>query len=365
MQQFQVRKDKFTDSRLVELASDEDATGLGAGEILVRIDRFGFSANNVTYAAAGDMLGYWQFFPPAGADVDGWGITPVWGFADVVESNVGEVPVGDRLFGYFPPATHLRMTPVKISQQHFVDGAVHRSKLPPGYNGYRRVKAEPGYDPAADNERMLLWPLYVTSFCLWDALTLHNWYEAEQVIIVSASSKTAIGLACALSTDASSPDVIAATSRRNLGFVGRLGLYDAAFCYEAITEIDSGKPAVIVDMSGNRELLRQLAAHLGENMKYCINVGLTHWDETGKPDGILAERSEFFFAPGHIQMRIKDWGPDGFTKKSSAFLQRAIGQSKAWLKLKKIDGLSGLARIYPEVCAGRADPEQGLVIELL
>ena len=59
-----------------------------------------------------------------------------------------------------------------------------------------------------DKERMLLRPLFITGFCLWDALQQNDWYSARQVVIVSASSKTSIGLAYALRDDASSPPVI-------------------------------------------------------------------------------------------------------------------------------------------------------------
>ena len=42
----------------------------GDGEIVVAIDKFALTANNVTYAASGDLLGYWQFYPTA---EDPWG----------------------------------------------------------------------------------------------------------------------------------------------------------------------------------------------------------------------------------------------------------------------------------------------------
>ena len=36
---------------------------LSDGEVRLRVDRVGLSANNVTYAILG-LLRYWQFFPP-------------------------------------------------------------------------------------------------------------------------------------------------------------------------------------------------------------------------------------------------------------------------------------------------------------
>ena len=167
MAEFQVRKDAFTESRIVETAAAEAP---GDGEVTLKIDRFGFTANNITYAAVGEMLGYWQFFPANGNNPEGWGVIPVWGFSVVVESNVEDIQIGERIFGYFPPATYLVVKPEKVSVATFIDSAAHRANLPVGYNTYRRVEAEPGYNTALDNERMLLWPLLITSFCLWDAL---------------------------------------------------------------------------------------------------------------------------------------------------------------------------------------------------
>ena len=364
MTEFQVRKDNISKHRVVAGVPTENAPQLADGKIRAKIERFAFTANNVTYAVTGDRIGYWQFFPVSGEDADGWGMMPVWGFADVVESRCAEVPVGDRLFGYFPPATYLDMTPTRITEQRFVEGAEHRATLPPAYNSYTRVNAEPDYNRATDNERMLLWPLHITSFCLWDALQDKDWYGARQLVIVSASSKTSIGLAYALDDDATAPPAVAITSRRNLGLVSKLGLYAQSVTYETLTDIDATMPTVIVDMSGNREVLGRLHRHLGDNMMHCINVGLTHWDETKAGDGLISERSEFFFAPAHIQKRLKDWGPDGFTQRTSSFMQQTAMKSRAWLKLRAIDGLPGLAEVYEDVCEGRVAADEGLIIEL-
>lgn len=360
MAQFQVNRSNFAETRTVEAPA---ASELAEGDIRVKINRFAFTANNITYAAAGDILGYWQFFPPLGENSDGWGVIPVWGFAEVTESRVEGLPVGERLFGYFPPADQLVMSPQGISEQRFVDGAKHRSKLPPGYNLYRRVAAEPGYDLSMDNERMLLWPLFITSFCLWDSLRFNNWYGAQQIIVISASSKTSIGLAYALHDDNTAPPVVGMTSSRNLDLVTSLGLYDSTMTYDTIEQMDTRLPTVIVDMSGNSSVLGRLHSHLGENMKHCINVGITHWEASGENPDINAQRSEMFFAPAHIQMRVKDWGAEGFEEKTASFIKATVAKSRSWLKLKTLDGLDGLASIYPDVCAGAVAPDEGIIIE--
>jgi hypothetical protein len=77
---------------------------IGAGEVLFEIERFSFTANNITYAVFGDQMGYWQFFPAP----EGWGRIPVWGFARVLRSEVEGIDPGLRLYGYWPMSTRRR-----------------------------------------------------------------------------------------------------------------------------------------------------------------------------------------------------------------------------------------------------------------
>ncbi|MEM7105835.1 MAG: DUF2855 family protein [Bacteroidota bacterium] len=362
--QFQVNKSMFFNGRLAEMSPE--SLSIEEGEILVKVDKFAYTANNITYAVAGDMIGYWQFFPAEGDDANGYGVIPVWGFGDVVESNVEEIPVGDRFFGYFPPSSHLKMTPTRVNEKRFIDGTAHRTKLPAGYNMYRRVSSEKGYHPSMDNARMMLFPLHLTAFCIWDVLQDKAWYGAQQIIVLSASSKTSIGLAYALNADKSAPTVIGVTSPRNLDFIKSLNLYDQNFTYDNVAEIDSGIPTVIVDMSGNADILAALHTALDDNMKWCINVGITHWDKASvKPkEGVITKRSEFFFAPGHIQRRMKEWGPAGFDQKTSAFIMETAIKTQEWLTYNKVDGLTEMAKIHQAVCEGKVPANEGYIVKL-
>ncbi len=361
MLEFQVTRSNLHQFRLIE---SDALSSIQNGEVLVRIERFSFTANNITYGVAGDQLGYWHFFPPHGEDTSEQGILPVWGFAEVIESKSYELPMGDRLYGYFPPAEKLKMRPTNVSKGQFIDGSEHRSKLPPGYNVYRRVEAEPGYNRAMDNHRALLFPLHVTSFCLWDSLQDKSWYQAEQIIVLSASSKTSLGLGFALKEDANAPSTIGLTSTRNAEFVANTEYFDQTLTYDQLEKIDTSKPTVIVDMSGNGDLLGKLHKALGDSLKHCINVGMTHWDEGVQNKDINAEKSEFFFAPGHIQKRLKDWGPQGFAEKSGSFLMKSAQASANWLKVKEVEGLAELETYYPQILDGKFAPEEGLIIKL-
>ena len=362
--QFQVNKSMFFNGRLSEMP--DEATSIADGEVLVKIDKFAYTSNNITYAVAADMVGYWKFFPALGEDADGYGVIPVWGFADVVESKAEGVPVGDRLFGYFPPASHLKMIPTRIKEGRFIDGMEHRAQLPIVYNSYIRVHNEPGYNSDTDNARMLFFPLHMTSFCIWDSLQIKDWYGAEQIIILSASSKTSTGLGYALQADNNAPHVIGVTSQRNLSAVEGFKIYDHCLSYDTIDQVDTTKPTVIIDMSGNADVLVKLHTKLGDQMKWCVNVGLTHWDKASPQakEGIITERSGFFFAPGHIERRTKEWGSVGFAEKTAAFMKETAAKTNSWMTYRSIDGLTELAKIHQTVCQGKIPANEGLIVEL-
>ena len=358
MQEFQTNKADITQYRLV----DASVNTIADNEVLVKVDRFAFTANNITYAAMGDQLQYWQFFPPHGEDAKQWGIIPVWAFADVIESNNTELPVGERLFGYFPPANDLVLKPTKITPMGLTDGSAHRAQLPPTYNMYQRVNHEPGYDKANDKQRMLLFPLHMASFCLYDLLNSNDWFGAEQVVIISASSKTSTGLAYGLTDDKDAPHIIGLTSDHHLDFVNSMDAYDSVLSYDNLEQIDASKPTVIVDMSANADLLSRLHTHLGDNMRYTSNVGLTHWDESRGADGIIKERSHQFFAPSHMQQRMKEWGHEEFNERSMSYMMKSVAKTTPWLKITELDGLNGLSKVYQEVCDGKIGPDEGLVV---
>ncbi|MEJ8672668.1 DUF2855 family protein [Streptomyces sp. MS1.AVA.1] len=64
-----VRRDDLSTAEL----EDAPVPQVHNGEALLRVDRVGLTANNVTYAALGDSFRYWEFFPSPRA---GWGIVP-------------------------------------------------------------------------------------------------------------------------------------------------------------------------------------------------------------------------------------------------------------------------------------------------
>ena len=346
----EVRKNDITEARVVDPSRDEPADG----EVRVRIDRFGYSANNVTYAAAGDTLGYWKFFP---TDDPEWGCVPVWGFADVEVSHHPDVREGERLFGYWPSATAFVIRPDRVSDASLRDATPHRAELPPAYNSYRRVATRERED---EDRFMLLFPLYVTSWALADALAAADFHGARRVVVVSASSKTAIGLAFALR---GRTRVVALTSPGNVAFVDGLGLYDETVSYDALDALDPDVPTAIVDMSGNADTIGRLHRHLGDAMRQTLDVGLTHWEAPRRSDDRIKERSTFFFAPARIQARTKEWGASEFQRRTDEFMTGAIAQSRDWMRVETLDGLEPLVDLHAAMARNESDPARGFVVD--
>ena len=367
MPQLQTKQSDIAEARVVNEGTSPSDFELSQGEVLLQIEKYAFTANNITYGVIGHRIGYWKFFPvdQAAAD-DGWGLVPVWGFAKVAASKHAEVAEGERVYGYFPMSSFLRVQPAKISDDAFFDGASHRAELPPVYNRYQRVNSESA-NGFSDDVRPILDPLYITSFCLCDALEDQSYHGADQVVILSASSKTAIGLAYGLSQiSGAKPEIVGLTSDTNEEFVQSLGIYDTVITYQDLSSLKQS-PAVLVDMSGNRSLLGRVHSALGDNMKYCHAVGLTHWDDMqgGEgAEGFNAERTAMFFAPGHIQKRMAEWGGERWNGKVQDFLQGAREHAQKWMTITHLDGLSAFEPVYHSMVAGNIAPKEGVIVRL-
>ena len=355
---FLVDRDDYRNTTIVEAEPEP----LEDGQIRVRVDAFGFTANNVTYAAAGDMIGYWTFFPaPDLGDGTNWGRVPVWGFAEVVESRTDLILGGGRLFGYFPMSTELVMTPTQVSDTALVDGSEHRSGLPPVYNRYVRCGADPGYDPDLEAEQMLYRPLFFTSFLIDDFLADNGFFGASTVVLASASSKTAFGTAHLLH-QRDGITVVGLTSPGNVDFVEGLGCYDHVLTYDDAGLLPDG-PAVLVDMSGNPAVVRSVHERYGDELKHSMIVGLTHWeDRVGSTDPLPGPPQTMFFAPSQIEKRHGDWGAGVVEGKLGEQWGPFIRKVTDWVTIEHAHGPDGVATVYDETLEGNTAPDVARIV---
>jgi hypothetical protein len=358
----EVRKDNWAETRVLRQPLPMT---LAENEVLLKIDRQALTSNNITYALAGDTLGYWGFFPTEA----GWGRIPAMGWADVVESRHPEVRIGERVWGWFPLSTHLKILAGDISDNHIRDCSHHRAEYAPIYSQIDRAAANPIHEAAREDQDSLVRALFMTSWLVEDLLDTNTVFGARACLITSASSKTSIALAHCVNQRGKLPSV-GLTSPGNMEFCENLGCYDKVVTYDAITSLDAACPVVMVDMAGNREVRRAAHHHFGENMKFSLQVGITHFKETGSSDGLTVENDlpgatpEFFFAPGHVQTRGEELGASELMRRLVrdylGFRQFCDG----WLKIKHNRGPEAVEQTYQAILAGRTDPANGQIISM-
>ena len=335
----------------------------GPGQIIVRIDGFALTANNITYGVAGDSIGYWQFFPAP----QPWGCIPVWGFAEVVESNHPDIACGERFYGYYPMSSHAVLEPARVTPQGFFDGVEHRASLPPVYNQYLNVATDPGYDPDREAEQMLYRPLFTTSFFLDDFLEEQNFFDAGNVILTSASSKTSLGLAHLLHSNRRDRcRVIGLTSTGNRAFVESVGCYDEVLGYEEVDRL-AVEPSVMVDMAGSGKVRAAVHGRLRDALRYSCAVGATHWDAATIGAGtqkLPGPKPTMFFAPSQIQKRNKEWGREAVAECIAVAWRGFLPTAADWIRVVRLEGEADLLSTYQAFLDGRADPACGYVMRL-
>ncbi|MBC7372877.1 MAG: DUF2855 family protein [Frankiales bacterium] len=340
----------LTRTRLVEVA----VPACGPGQAVLRVDRVGLTANNVTYAVLGVAFRYWEFFP---ASDPAWGRVPLWGFADVVASEVDGVEVGQRVYGYLPTASHLVVTPARADARGFRDASEHRAALPSPYNAYALTTGDAAYEMQREDLQVLYRPLFFTSFMLADQLAET---DAGVLVISSASSKTAYGAAFLLR--GGSAEVVGLTSPGNVAFTSSLGCYDRVLAYDDVAQL-AAVPTAYVDCAGSTPLRRAMHDHLGAHLVLDLVVGVTHQDSS--PAGTLAgARPSVFFAPDRMVTRTADWGREGLDERFGDAWRRFAPTVEGWVDITVSTGPEALAAVWAQVLSGSSSPRTGHVLQL-
>lgn len=357
--QVHVRKGALTDAVLV----DAPLGPLTDGAVRLAVESFSVTANNVTYAVAGDSFKYWDFFPAP----DGHGIVPMWGHARVIESRQPEIAVGERVYGYLPMASHLDVIPGRVTPGGFFDTAAHRQPMSPIYNNYTRLAADPEHDPAREAERMIFGPLFRTGFLIEYFLRGQGWFGAEQLVVTSASSKTALGLASVARQTSPGIRRIGLTSRGNVAFVEATGLYDDVVAYDDLERVPVLR-SVSVDFAGNAELLARIHRHFDAALAHSALVGMTHIEArstmgAGGAALLPGPKPALFFAPDHAVAFFKAHGPEQGGRLVAAAWHAFLEAAEGTVAIERLPGLGAALNTFTAMVAGRIDPSKGIVIE--
>ena len=360
---FAVTKNALNRFKLISTVVDPNH--LASNEILLGIDKFAFTANNMTYAhAGGPPLNYWNFYDKMVGGDGALGIIPVWGFGTVTHSRNPDVPEGSRHYGFYPMANSVKFKPSKASPPSFT---VSRDDpdLASVYNQFLNTALDPFYSGSACESAMMVYrPLFLTSYFLAD-YCMTKFKQVPQVILTSASSKTAFALAHCLKRRGA--DVIGLTSGGNVGFCEMLGLYKRVYEYNNVGLMESnGKETLCIDMAGSHEVNLAIDRHFGSNIVENVGVGMTHNTVLSGDKSLLSEHARatrtFFFAPAWIRRRVKEDATVMEEAAASYVRFTAESDEKSWLKFNKS---MSVEEVFRRVESNSVDPNTGLVTRVI
>jgi Protein of unknown function (DUF2855) len=199
---------------------------------------------------------------------------------------------------------------------------------------------------------VVLRPVFWLSFTLDDYLAQRAEPD-RRVIVTSASSKAALGLAYLLARRGVL--VTGLTSARRVAFVGALDAYDEVLGYDQIGALPTG-PAVVVDIAGDAALRAGIGRHLGRDCEVVI-AGGTH----GEAEPLAAGA---FFAPQRIRDLAQESGWPVLERRYQAALEGFAAAAGSWLRIRRHHGLDGAAGVYREVLADASPPAAAHVVEM-
>jgi hypothetical protein len=333
---------------------------LNENQILLKIDKFGFTSNNITYIGLGNSFHYFDFFSFDATHSS----VPVWGIATVVDSKSPKIVTGERIYGYFPMANYCVLEPIQIRLSHFYVSRPHLPADRQVYHQYFRAEHDPDFPKNdIDCSNMIIFrPLWGTAFFLQDFLEYNNYFETNQIIISSASSRTAYCFALLLKN--SNIKVTGLTSSRNVSFVNSLNVYDHVVEYSDIETLDKLK-LLYVDVAGDSSLDQQLYAHLGDFIIQRVSVGMSHFDSKSNANFAkdISEKSILFFAPDWIKKRFEmSSGKEALIKKRIVKWKELLEFAQNSTKLEILFGEDALKDVYLKMLHGTVDPSVGLIL---
>jgi NADPH:quinone reductase-like Zn-dependent oxidoreductase len=342
-------------TRLVE----EPVGALRTGEVRLRIDRFAVTANTITYGLMGDMLGYWDFYPAQAP----WGRVPAMGWADVVDSANPDIAVGGRYFGWYPMARSVDVL-VSASADGMRDRGPHREKHAGVYRTFTETTkdATPASTPDEEDRHALLRGLFATGYLADAFFADEDYFDADDIVVLSASSKTAIGFAQMAATRGRR--TVGVTSAANADFVRSVGFYDDVVTYDGLDVLGgAGRTAVSIDMAGNTGVLARVHEAYGDRLRYSMMIGMSHHDTV--PVEITAGPTPtLLFAPSEVARRTEQWGREAYQARLGEALAAFVEASQAWLTIERVNGAAAAQQAWADVYAGRIAPSVGEIVSL-
>ena len=352
-----IERTNIANARLIEPISPD--TELAPGQVMVSVERFGLTSSNLSYAATGDILGYWSFFP---APDPTWGRLPVWGYAQVTRSEHPDLAVGEQLFGILPASRRFVIEPTEVAAVSFSDSYEHRTALHPWYNRYYRTAADPVTTPGLEDLQPILWALFMTGWHLAGEFAANDSYGADHIVVSSASSRTAYSFAYSLKANQTGANVVGVTSQVNAEFVTGLGCYDMVITYDDLGLESLAGTVAFVDMAGNTALRASVHGTFGDRLARSFLVGGTHLDATPGPAELPRPEPKFFFIPDAAEQQAAVDGHEQYHAKFATSWVEFGRWASGHTRVVTSTGATALLDAYNNAIAGSSDPTVGTLI---
>jgi len=238
---------------------------------------------------------------------------------------------------------------------------------------------------------MLYRPLYWTSFWCEDWLFTSNYRGGAKLIFISsASSKTAFCLAYCIQLRIRNKEIpgdtkiIGLTSKRNMGFTKRLGLYHDVASYDDIQDrsFDSGVRAIYADVAGSDGLNKKLLAVQGPVFVAVIKLGMSNvtptkldpkkaWTKNSALEGAVvrstsmgAPEFENFFMVEWLAVRVKQLSVKEIVGMQVGAWKRLLFDAKDWVEITRVYGGEKVKDAYDSALKNGLRAEDGYVWSL-
>ena len=329
---------------------------LKKAQSVFEIKELAFTANNVTYALCGESLRYWSFYPYS----ENEGILPAWGYAECIEPGESSLQRGQLFYGYWPAAKLAGLSLSNFSNKRAVENSEGRSSLPLVYNSYELVDDE-SHPVSLRPYIPTLQPLFATSFLLFHWLVDDSFFEADEIVVTSASSKTALALAWLHQQHPGhKPKLTALTSKANEEFTASTGFYERVLTYDNLSFRNKNQ-VFVVDFLGSPGFLQELTSSLGSQLIKVSLVGATNWQASGEIKDI--DKASFFFAPVQVRRRMKKWGALQTQNRLQKELIDFAGFAQGLFSLREVKGAEHLKVCYEQVVSAQQNPKEIVVIK--
>ncbi|KAF4468110.1 hypothetical protein FALBO_5010 [Fusarium albosuccineum] len=402
-------KSDYTKQYLISLETEPSVLSAGCISIQSRI--LSITTNNFTYARLGHLMGWWSVWkipetvPDPYNDTTRFGRISSWGYAEVLESNHDEVPVGTKLYGYMPIGDGTEDLEVAVDAEtgHLWDVSKSRQHLLSIYNQYIPFTPETDLDQDRDGRGWdsLIRPLFETSYLLnrfvfsWDEKRTHPfgtsapWTAAQAdlanaiVILLAPSGKTGLMFAHQLRharpKEKQPRKVVAVGSQTSKIFSESTGLFDHVLLYSDARSGDIVK-RVGVDKDTNVVLINFGARGDAEDDWYdavksaagAMQLLIVGGDPSAAGRSKLAALAE---DPASGVARCNMSGLRDCAMSMVGNQEYYAGVTEEWSRLKKggvVNGSSlkwgrGMEEFkqgWDELCNGKYGPDVGLVYEV-